>query len=181
MTHAYNSAVDDSGSQTLEGRIRELGIDDDGQVEAVRKLIQSVSDKRVQTGVDRFRAETLPIHVQKELDAITSKKPEEVLRTKERALELASKIGMDYKVVSQLLLAEGDVEERAMALEESVHDAQISYVNERLKLGGVNPPQGQNIVWDGSLSRADLKRMSPEQISKAMAGGRLDSMLRGGK
>lgn len=180
MTHQYNSAVDDSGSQTLEGRIRELGIEDDGQVEAVRKLIQSVSDKRVQTGVDRFREQTLPVHLEKALAEREAKKPEEILRRKEAALEFSARTGMSYETVSRLLLGDGEPDDVLSALEEDINTVKINYVEEKLKIHGVNPPSAQP-VWDGSLSRADLRRMSPEQISKAMQGGRLDSMLRGGK
>lgn len=178
MEQEFNPGVEDAWA-AVKGKIRQIVGDDSEKASALQKLVQSESDRRVQRAVDKFRSETLPAHVQKELDAMNSKKPEQVLAIKERALELASKIGMDYQVVAKLLLAEGDVEERALALEESVHDAKVSYIEEKLKLGGVNPPSAQP-VWDGSLSRADLRRMSPEQISKAMAGGRLDSMLRGG-
>ena len=181
MTHEYQPSVDGDARGRLEEKIRSLGIEDDAQVLAMRKLVQSESDRRVEAGVKRFREETLPVHLEKELAAREAKKPEQVLAAKEKALEFAARTGMSYETVSRLLLGDGSPDELLERLEEDVTQAKHDYVEQTLKVRGVNPPQGQNIVWDGSLSRNDLKRMSPEQISKAMASGRLDSMLRGGK
>jgi len=179
MSEENRPGVDDAGAR-IEQRIREVVGDDAEKITAVKKLLQSETDRRVEAGVRRFREETLPKHVQVELEKINSQKPEDVIATKERALEVAARLGVDYQAVSRLFLAEGDLGDRADAFEELVKGAQISYVEEKLKIHGVNPPKAQP-VWDGSLTRNDLKRMTPEQISKAMAGGRLDSMLRGGR
>jgi hypothetical protein len=179
MTHEYQPSVDDAWAQ-VKSKIREIAGDDEDKVLAIQKIVQSESDRRVQRAVDKFRSETLPQHVQKELDAMHSKKPEQVLAVKEKALEFSARTGMSYETVSRLLLGDGEPDDVLSALEEDINTVKINYVEEKLKIHGVNPPKAQP-VWDGSLTRNDLKRMTPEQISKAMAGGRLDSMLRGGR
>lgn len=179
MEQEFNPGVEDAWA-AVKGKIRQIVGDDSEKASALQKLVQSESDRRVQRAVDKFRSETLPIHLQKELDALTSKKPEQVLATKEKALEFSARTGMSYETVSRLLLGDGSPDELLERLEEDVTQAKHDYVERTLKVHGVNPPKAQPI-WDGSLSRNDLRRMSPEQISKAMQGGRLDSMLRGGK
>jgi hypothetical protein len=175
MTHEYQPSVDDAWAQ-VKSKIREIVGDDSEKASALQKLVQSESDRRVQRAVDKFRSETLPIHLQKELDALTSKKPEQVLAAKEKALEFSARTGMSYETVSRLLLGDGSPDELLERLEEDVTQAKHDYVERTLKVHGVNPPSAQP-VWDGSLTRNDLRRMSPEQISKALAGGRLDSVM----
>lgn len=165
----------DAGSKITE-RLREIIGDDPEKLASVKKIFQSEADRRVQAGVDRFRSETLPQHVAKEIEQLNARRPEEILSVKERALEVSARLGMDYKSVAQILLGEGDVDERINSFEELVHDAQISYTEEKLKLHGVNPPPSPG-TWNGAFNRADLARMTPAQISQAVASGRLNNVL----
>lgn len=175
MSEENRPGVEDAWA-AVKGKIRQIVGDDSEKASALQKLVQSESDRRVQRAVDKFRSETLPIHLQKELDALTSKKPEQVLATKEKALEFSARTGMSYETVSRLLLGDGSPDELLERLEEDVTQAKHDYVERTLKIRGVNPPKAQP-VWDGSLTRNDLRRMSPEQISKALASGRLDSVM----
>ena len=175
MSEENRPGVEDAWA-AVKSKIRDIVGDDMDKAFALQKLVQSESDRRVQRAVDKFRSETLPQHVQKELDAMHSKKPEQVLAVKEKALEFAARTGMSYETVSRLLLGDGEPDDVLSALEEDINTVKINYVEEKLKIHGVNPPKAQP-VWDGSLTRNDLRRMSPEQISKALASGRLDSVM----
>ena len=179
MPHEYQPSVDDAWAG-VKSKIREIAGDDEDKVLAIQKIVQSESDRRVQRAVDKFRSETLPQHVAKEIQEREGRKPEEILRRKEAALEFAARTGLEYQTVAKILIGDAEPEDILSALEEDINTVKINHVEQTLKVHGVNPPKG-GTVWDGSLTRNDLRRMSPEQISKAMAGGRLDSMLRGGR
>ena len=179
MTQEFTPGVEDAWT-AVKGKIRQIVGDDSEKASALQKLVQSESDRRVQRAVDKFRSETLPQHVAKEIQEREGRKPEEILRRKEAALEFAARTGLEYQTVAKILIGDAEPEDILSALEEDINTVKINHVEQTLKVHGVNPPKG-GTVWDGSLTRNDLRRMSPEQISKAMAGGRLDSMLRGGK
>ncbi len=150
--------------------------DDPGKVEAISKIFQSETDRRVESGIRTYRDETLPGLVDAEIQKRTKLSGDEIIARKERALEFAHKTGLDYHTVSKILVMGDSPDETLAALESDLERLKINTINDVMKTAPA-PPRSQRIPPSGAITQEDLKRMTPAQIAEACRTGKADALL----
>lgn len=156
--------------------------------EPVRKLKQSEIDKRYQSMLDKFNAETLPKLLEEErakgqkqpweikieeLEAKTARQEREnaIEKQKTRAISIATEKGVPLAAISAYIgVSDEETDSALNPVIDSLLKWKDNAVTEALKTVGAQPrPQaGSN---SEAMTMAEFKKLTPTEQSKFMASG----------
>ena len=162
-----------------------------------KKELSTEGDRRVTAAIEKFQKETMPKHVEEEikkrfpdetaeqkaireltakLEAIEGAKKREEMKNKATHLFNEKKIPLEFSEY----VNSSDEEELTKHVENLaalVDKIRIGATNEILK-NGPTPPKSHNAPpAGGQWTRADLSDKTPEEIAKATAEGKLNSLI----
>lgn len=146
---------------------------------------QSEMDRKVTQALTTFKEKTLPGLLEQEIQKRTAVDPAEALKKQEERINKKAKIvdmaierKMPVSLCTKYLLDAEDIDAAFSEFETEFNQAAIARSNESLKSAGIGEPKKTNTPYQ--LTAADLRRMSPDQVVKALNSGQL-SHITGGK